>query len=351
MPTVLDDARIWSLRGLTLFYYHGLQPEIFQNAGQSGGHGVYPLFQPTLEALLFHAMGGPQLRFWHTELWLIFLAAVWTAGMLIKRARPRGTRASRYGSIAVLAGVALTPAAIHNVAMGYADTTGAILLAVGTLAIAIWLETRDRGTLALAIVLLAAAASTKDEDLIASIIVLLAGSATVLLDHRSRSIARPRPGDARAWLLAGAYFVAIVAPWRIWVAAHHLTDSVEPPIPRALSPSFLFGRTHQFHQAIAAMGRQTLHLWGALGVVFLLVCAVSISARIARRATAFYLAAMGITVLALLWLYTTTAVSLAFLIPTSMDRTVAIFMAPAALAAAYLIAQLGEPAETHRVGP
>ena len=73
-PTRGDDARIWSLRGLTLSYYDFLKPEIFLNPIQAGGHSVYPLFQPLLEATLARAAGHPALRVIHAELWIVFVS-------------------------------------------------------------------------------------------------------------------------------------------------------------------------------------------------------------------------------------------------------------------------------------
>ena len=338
LRTVGDDARIWSLKGLTLAYYHRPQPEIFQNPGQAGGHAVYPLFQPTLEALLSQAMGHPQLRFFHTELWLLFAAAIWTAAYLIFRTANRSARAAPVW-LAALALLAVTPAALHNIVMGYADVTGSVLLATGALGLGLWVDRWDTRCLALAAVLLAAAANTKDEDLVAGVLVLLVGGFAVLAGRGGVL----RNGGARRlwlWAAAAAYFALLVLPWRISVAAHHLSDTVEPPLPRALSPVYILHRTHELHQTATAMATQTLSQWGWLAAIFIAVCAVCLATRTARRATCFYLGAFWAIVISLLWLYTTTSVSLSFLIPTSMSRTVGVFMVLAALATGHLLAAL-----------
>jgi hypothetical protein len=347
VSTVLDDARIWSLRGVTLADYHGLRPEIFLNPGQSGTHPVYPLFQPVLEALVFEALGRPQLRFFHAELWLLFIAAIWTAALLIHRLERSqlGTRGGRLAPawLAVLGLLAVTPAAIHNLGMGYADITGSVILAAGALALAAWLDRGDSGLLALAVVLLAAAASTKDEDLIASVLVLVIGG---IVSLTKRGDARFRPVSLRQFGAGGLYFVVLVAPWRLWVRAHHLSDSVQPPLPHSLSPAYILGRTHELHLAATAMLTQTLAQWGWLAALFLATCAVCIITRTARRVTAFYLLSFAALVVALLWLYTTTQVSLAFLLPTSMGRTVDVFMILSGVATAHLIAALALRGET-----
>ncbi len=338
LPTVLDDARIWSLKGLTLAYYHGLQPEIFQNPLQAGGHPIYPLFQPALEALLSQAMGHPQLRLFHTELWLLFVCAIWTAAYLIWRIACRSRRLAPVWLVA-LALLAVTPVAVHNIAMGYADTTGAVLLATGALALGLWVDRADIGCLVLAAVLLTAAANTKDEDLVAAALVLLVGGLAVL-GRRGGVLGNRGSPRLRQWAAAAAYFALLVAPWRIWVASHHLSDTVEPPLPRAISPVYILHRTHELHLTATAMTTQTLSQWGLLAAVFIAVCVVCLATRTARRATCFYLAAFSAIVLSLLWLYTTTPVSLSFLIPTSMSRTVGVFMVLAALATGHLLAAL-----------
>jgi hypothetical protein len=223
LPTIGDDARIWSLKGLTLTYYHHLQPEIFQNQAQAGGHPIYPLFQPGLEATLFQWMGSAELRLFHTELWLILGAAIWTAAYLI--ARSVRFAIDRPVWLAALALLALTPAVVLNVSMGYADITASVLLGVGALSLALWLDGAELGHLCLAAVLLAAAANGKDEDLTATIFVLIAAACVVIVGLRERSTSVWL--RERALPLAGAalYLAVLVLPWRIWTSAHHLTDS------------------------------------------------------------------------------------------------------------------------------
>ena len=335
LGTVWDDARIWSLRGLTLAYYHRLVPTIFEVQAQAGGHPVYPLLQPALEAIVSQAMGGPQPRWLHSELWLIFCAGIWTAGYLI--ARPwRRTMSDPPYWIAVLLLVALTPAVLGNIAWGGADIIGAVLLSLGTLSIGLWLEEGTSGEMLIGGMFLAGAASTKDEDAIAAGLVLLL---TVAL-HISRQL---RGDRSRLWALATAigYFAVIVAPWRIWTSAHHLTDSVEPPLPKALSPVYIAHRTRELHLTASAMLTQVTHEWGAVLVLFVLASAVSLIGRRGGWPTRFYLFSFVLTVLAMLWLYTTTSVSLAFLLPTSMYRTVDMFMILVGFATAHQVARLG----------
>jgi hypothetical protein len=338
LPTLGDDARIWSLKGLTLTYYHHLQPEIFQNQAQAGGHPIYPLFQPGFEAVLFQWMGSPELRLFHTELWLVVGAAIWTAGYLI--ARSVRFAIDRPVWLAALALLALTPAVVLSVSAGFADVTASVLLGLGALSLALWLERGHRGHVALAAVLLAAAANGKDEDLAATILIVLAAAGIVTVDARRRS-APGRLRERLVPLMAAAFYIAVlVLPWRLWTRAHHLTDAVQPPLPHALSPAFFLGRTHELHFATRAMLTQTLNEFGWLAAVFVVASAVCVITDNARRAATFYLTSFILIIAALLWLYTTTPEPLSFLIPTSMNRTVDVFMVLAALATSHLIAAL-----------
>ncbi len=346
LPTVLDDARIWSLKGLTLTYHHALVADIFQNQGQAGGHPIYPLFQPALEALVFQAMGSAQLRFVPAELWVLFIAAVWTSAWLI--ARRLCTTSQRPYWLTAIALLALTPAVITNLAMGYADVTASVLLAVGTVSLGLYLSSQDRRLLAIAAIALAAAANTKDEELLASILTL-AAAAAIDLGHRHSP-----PSDlyrrARSWIYAAAYLAVLVLPWRLWTHEHHLTDSVQPPIPQALSPAFILHRPHQLNQTAAAMLHQTLSEYGWLFAIFLLAAAAGLRARTTRRIAAFYLTSTVLSIISLLWLYTTTRTPLSFLIPTSLNRTVDVFMLPCAMATAHLIAHLSQ-LDAHHQNP
>ena len=335
-PTRSDDARIWSLKGLTLIYYDSLRPEIFLNPATGLAHPVYPLFQPVLEAVLGRAMGQPELRLFHAELWLVLAAAIWTVGYLIwwRCSRPLREQVG----LALLAMLAITPAVVSNIWSGYADATGAVLLATGAVAVGLWMDGKKSGHLWLGTILLAAAANTKDEDTIGVVLVLLAAS--VVLAARNDRL------RLRLWLGAAGVCALLIMPWRIWTAAHHLSDSVVPPLPRALSPVFILDRLPQLQQTASAMITQTLNGWGWLAAIFIALSALCLATRTARRLAAFYLLSFAALNTSLLWLYTTTSVSLAFLIPTSMSRTVTVFMAMTPFASAHLLTKLlSTPAE------
>ncbi len=329
-PTQADDARIWSLKGLALTYYDHLRPEIFLNPATVVSHPVYPLLQPVLEAALGRAMGRPELRLFHTELWLVLIASIWTAGYLVWWRRERPVR--EQAGVVLLALVALTPALVSNTFTGHADATGAVLLATGVVALGLWIDGAADGHLWLAAILLGAAANTKDEDLVGAIAVLLAaGVVLAARSHRSR---------LRLWLGAVTVCTLLILPWRIWTATHQLRDAVTPSLPRALTPAFLLGRAPELRRTAFAMLSHTVSEWGWAAAVFVTLCLVSFATRTSRRLAAFYLIGVGAVAMSLLWLYGTTPVSLSLLIPRSMSRTVDVFMVLAAFASAHLLSTL-----------
>lgn len=329
-PTRSDDARIWSLKGLTLTYYDSLRPEIFHNPLTSEAHLVYPLFQPVLEAVLSRAMGAPELRLFHAELWLLVAGAIWTAGYLLWWRSSRAVR-QQVGLVA-LAMLAVSPAVIFSTSLGFADITGSVLLGAGALALGVWIDTGGGGRLGLATLLLAAAANAKDEELIGCAVVVLAAGVALAVRGDLRRL--------RPWAACAALAAALILPWRIWVAAHHLSDRVTPPLAHALNPLYVLDRLPELQRTAAAMVNQALAGWPWLGAIFIVVCAVGLVTRTARRVACFYLLSLAGLVASLLWLYTTSSESLDFLIPTSMDRTVDVFMALTAFASAHILARL-----------
>ena len=329
-PTQADDARIWSLKGLALTDYENLRPEIFLNPATAVSHHVYPLFGPVLEAALGRAMGQPELRLFHTELWLVLAASIWTVAYLIWWRRERPAR--EQAGVVLLALVSLTPALVSNIWTGHADAAGAVLLATGAVALGLWIDGAGDGHLWLSAILLGAAANTKDEDMVGAMIVLLAaGVVLAACGHRSRLC-----------LLLGAVgaCAVLVLPWRIWTVAHHLTDNVTPPLPRALTPAFLLGRAPELRTASIALLRHTVGDWGWAAAIFATLCVVSLATRTSRMLAAFYLISFAAIAVSLLWLYGTTPVSLSLLIPSSMSRTVDVFMVLAAFASVHLLSTL-----------
>lgn len=335
VATTEDDARIWSLKGVTLTYYDRLRPAIFLSPATAPTHHVYPLFQPVLEALVNRAMGRLELRFFHSELWLLLIAALWTAAYLLWwRARRAPLR--HLGLIALVV-AATTPFIIGSIGTGYADITGGMLLGVGALALGLWLDGAGANHLWLGTLLLAAAANTKDEDLVGAGVVLLALAVAIVVRG-----GRERLGT---WLMGALAWAAMVAPWRIWCAAHGLRDSVQPSLPHALSPIFIGDRLPELSRTARVMAYQVMANWGWQGSVFLALCILALIDSPSRRLAGFYLLSFLGLIASLLWLYTTTPLDLGFLLRTSAYRTIDVFMMLTPFASAHLVTKLLAAAE------
>jgi hypothetical protein len=210
---------------------------------------------------------------------------------------------------------------------------------------AIWLQRRQSAGLVLGAIVLAAAANTKDEAMPAVIIVFAcAGLAALLRGARREGRAAPRSGGVMRVALLGLFLLGMILPWRLWVSSHGLIDTVTPPLPSALSPSYLFHRGQEMSLAATAMLQQINLGWNWFTALFFVVTAVCFLRRVARRAAAFYLATLLALATMLLWLYGTTPLPLSFLLPTSADRTVGLFMSLTPFATAHLLWELlGRP--------
>ncbi len=332
-----DDARIWSFKGVTLTYYDSLRGEIFLNPATVRSHHVYPLFQPLVEALMSRAMGTLELRLVHVELWILLVAAIWTAVYLVwwRQRRPL----LEQSAIAVLALLITTPFIITSIATGYADITGSMLLGLGALALGLWLDGGDTGHLWLGAIFLATAANTKDEDFVGAVLVLLALGVAIAI--------RGDSGRLRLWLGGAAACLVMIAPWRIWTTAHGLSDSVQPPLPRALSPVFVLDRFQHLKLVTNAISNQVVTNWGWQAAIFLALCALALATGIGRRLAGFYLLSFGLLLASLVWLYTTTPMNLQFLITTSVYRVIDVFMMLTPFASAHVLTKLlsgGDPA-------
>jgi hypothetical protein len=77
--------------------------------------------------VLSRSVGYPALRLVHTELWLLFGAALWTAGYLLLRTRTGAAAVERIITLAPILTLAVLSIAVSKTVSGYADTTGAVV--------------------------------------------------------------------------------------------------------------------------------------------------------------------------------------------------------------------------------
>jgi hypothetical protein len=306
-----DTWNQWMRKALLLFYSPHLPSAIFSFSGdlQHQPHyninPSYPLLLPMLYATHLRALGRPDPDSAHIVVLLLAIAFVW-AGAFI---------ASRVTAAIVWAPVlaAATLLTITQLLTGYADIPLGYYLALGTLQLGIWLQSRRRADLAVATLLLLGAAGTKDEGTVEALIVLGAALAVTF----------GRRAGVRDVLAAAAALIAIgVLPWRLWVTAHNL--QTENPLGRVADPVYLVNHITAARQATGVLaGRLTsLQSVTAFALIALAMAAVAIFEPGRRPLGTFYLAAGFGYFIALVWSFWTSILPVSFLAQASAPRIV-----------------------------
>lgn len=330
LPTQVDDARIWSLRTLGLFFHGGLQEDVFTGEAYVRSHLDYPLLVPVLDSTIYRFMGGEDLRLAHLELWICMAAFAWTVAWALAPGRR---------AVVWLPAVVVLPIlgpVVDNIALGNVDTLVAAFSAAGALLVALWLEDGRSECAVLGAVLLGGAACTKNEGMIAALIVI-AVAAVVLLVRRDPL---PRLRRLRPWFaVAGIVLVAIV-PWQLWLALHDVANTDVPGLGSALSPGYLSERTGRLGTAVERLftvfGNQGVYLWIMPTFLALAVALVATARGRLRSLAGFYLAAVVLFFCALLWVFWTGRLDVQYHLDTAADRTSMTFMILALVGVAHL---------------
>jgi hypothetical protein len=334
LPTNWDPAHMWYLRGSALYHFGGLNNDVFQNTALFAPfHMDYPLLQPAWQAAISHGIGQESVRWFHVEQWGLFAAALWTAAWLLAPGRRAVIWLPALLAIAVAGGTPNAPT------QGNADLTVAIFVALGGLALGIWLERRNGAHLVLGALFLAAAANSKKEGQIFAAVLAVA-VVVVLLAQRQW-----RPLRSFAYAIAGA--VALIVPWLAFVSLNSLPSNDTVPLHTLLSNGYLTGRL--FRLGIATDGvlgqLADVNNWVWAVPILAAVGLASLAARRLRPLAAYYLIASTLMVLALLWIYWTGSwPDVAIYLNVTVDRTTTSVALLAALAASHLAATAALPA-------
>jgi hypothetical protein len=334
LPTVEDDTRVWSLKALGLFFFDGIDNEVFTDGAYAASHLGYPILQPLLEAGLYRAMGDFDLRLAHLERWVVFASFLWTVAFLLRdRGRPLLW-------LAPIGALAVAPGVFEQITIGYADITAACFGAAGVLCLGLWLERRASGHLILGVLFLAAATNTKNDGYAAALAGVVAAVAVV-------AGARIRPALAP---VGAATAVALAAglPWRIWTATKDTTTPISaelggPAVPR---PRPEVSRFDRLESALDGVATQLAHQGRWMWVVpaAIAIAAATLLEGRSRRVAAYYLAAGVLVVGALVAVYTEgPLVDLGGELGATVDRTISTSVFVATVAAAHLLS-LREPA-------
>lgn len=291
LPTLWDDANIWSLRALGLYYHDGLTDGLARNHELSGVHLDYPILQPLLEASFFRAIGGIDLRLWHLELWLLLGSLIWTLAWLLA---PLGRR---WLWAFVLATLALSGVLISNVTLGDADATMAALVGCGALSFGIWLERGQRSHALLGALFLAGAANVKNEGLVFGVAI----AAALLLV----SIGSLR-GRWKDLALSAGIVGASVLWWQVWVLGNEAATRATPSPWQVIDdPGYLVDRLDYLWRGIEQVVTQITNTgeWALVVPALLVVATVMLIVGRQRTVAGFYLLASILAFLSVAYTY------------------------------------------------
>jgi hypothetical protein len=317
-----DSWSIWARKAILLFDFGHLPTGIFTSPAYTFMHPDYPLLVPMLESVWFRFVSGPDTQSLHIQFWLLFVASLSATAYIASRMCRPAIWAPLVGFIAII------PAVFGQLSSEYADIPMCLFLLLGVLLLGTWLRERRGHQLVLAILFLAAAASTKNEGLTAAVSVLVAAGAVAALQHRPLGRSR----DLRLLSLGSVAFLTAIAPWRVWLAIHHISGDM--PIGKGLDPRYVIGRASRIPPTLTALYDQVT-TQGAWHYVLPLAIALVIASivRGARWPAAFYGLAGVLTFLSLIWAYTINENGIQWYLATSASRTVdgVMFVAIAAL--------------------
>jgi len=237
-----DGWAIWATKARALYLFGGAYEPVFAHYPPV----QHPLFFPALEAIDFRALGRFDGTLVHVQLGLLgigFAAALWT---LLRERVP-----VLLASLAVLAIVSAT-AFVKQLSTNYADVPLAIMVALGVVCFARWLDDRDATLLPAAALFLGAATLTKPEGL------LFAGAAILA------AVAAGGRRRLRGTALAALAVAILYLPWRIYAGVHGLQNP-EYSLGDALDPGYLADRAERLGPALRSVGGHAFSLeWGLL---------------------------------------------------------------------------------------
>jgi 4-amino-4-deoxy-L-arabinose transferase-like glycosyltransferase len=189
----------------------------------------------------------------------------------------------------------------------------AFFLGLAVLALAIWIESRRRPDLLVAMLLFAGAANTKNEGLVGTVVVLAAGI-LVLAAHRSRRRSLE--------LLIAAIVMSLLAilPWHVWLLDHNLKGDV--PFPGGLSPSYLADHLSRVKPGVLALYDQLINIHTVAVAIPIALAVIVMRLRRPSRSVLvwFYLVGGLLYFAALVWAYWVNPIQIRFLLATSADR-------------------------------
>ncbi|MDQ6771191.1 MAG: hypothetical protein M3Z54_14535 [Gemmatimonadota bacterium] len=319
-----DAFAIWTHKAVLLTNGDQLPLQALTNSGTAPYlHADYPLLLPVFEAAHFRAAGTIDTQLLHAELWLLLIAFAWAVAFVVRRSTPLWLSAP----VVVVAAVA--PGVRAHLLSGYADVPMGLFIATGALLLGRWISGSGRVELGLAALMLAAGANVKNEGLTVAVALLMVAAIVVAVRGERRRLAAV--GLASAGVIAGAL------PWRIWIAAHHI--STEYPLSRSFSPRYLLDHVGRVTPALDGLHSQLANesTWLLILPLAIALGVACVFAGVAQRAAAFYLGGGAAIFAVLVWAYWISPLEIHEHVGSSADRVVVGLM----LVAAAAVLQLG----------
>lgn len=310
-----DGWAIWGMKARALYQLGGTDNPVFTSAAYPPLQ--HPLLYPSLEAIGFRAMGAFDPALFHVQ--LVLLAAAFSFALLDLLA-PRVPLL--LGGLVTLA-IVSAAGTIEQLSSALADVPLAFFVVLGVVALARWLDTNETPVLACAALFLGAGALTKSEGTLFALAAAVALLGTLAVWDRARL--------AQAGL-AMASVLAVLVPWRVFIAAHHLPNP-EYSIGNAADPGYLSDHADRVGPAASGLAdRIASGRFGFLLVLILLGLATALLSR-RYREVAFAGAWLALSFLGLVLVYWISNVPVDLTLIWSGDRTVtAIVLGGAALA-------------------
>jgi hypothetical protein len=297
-----DGWVIWASRARSLYEWGGVQSAPFVSPAYGPTHLDYPIVLPSIEALVFRSLGRFDGRLVHIELvglLLAFLLALWT---LLRRNAPRPVVAL------IVLSIAVSPAVIGQLASNYADVPLAFFIALGLVALVLSIESRSWRLLCVAALFMSAASLTKNEGLLFAIVALV--SAWVVF-----------PGARRRVSLTVVTLFVAVAPWRIFLALHGISNT-DFRLENVLNVSYLTQHSNRALPALSRLTGSALVPWDVLPLLAVVALLLALTSGLYRR-SAFLVIWLGVSLAGLVAIYVISNSPIAEHLDQSANRVVA----------------------------
>ena len=261
-----DGWAIWATKAKALYEFGGVYEPVFTTYEPV----AHPILLPSLEAIGFRAMGGFDGTLVHGQLIALafgFAAALW---WLLRELVPTGVL-----SVSLLALFSASPV-LAQLSTNLADVPLAFFCALGVVCLGRFVLADERWPLVLAALFFGAAMLTKTEGLLFAVAAFVAAAAVTAAVRDWRGLGRLG--------LSAAGALAILLPWRIYLAANDLRNP-EYRLSDALDPGYLADRTERVGPAVSRLLDEVWEPgWGALPLLALVAVAAAALARSYRLA-------------------------------------------------------------------